>query len=82
MWASPWHLIHLPQEEKLLAQLIRDLGNRGRMFYAWQHGRGSHQKMPKEQELMQLPGRGDLDFCPLSEALANPRCGVHVPAIG
>lgn len=62
---------HLPQEEKLLAQLIRDLGNRTRMFYAWQHGHGSHQKMPKEQELTQLPGRGDLDFCPLIEVLAE-----------
>lgn len=62
---------HLPQEEKSLAQLIRDLGNRTRMFYAWQHGEGSHKKMPKEDELKQMPGRGPLDFCPLLEALAE-----------
>jgi len=64
---------HLPQEEKSLAQLIRDLGNRTRMFYAWQHGEGSHKKMPKEDELKQMPGRGPLDFCPLIEALAEIR---------
>jgi sugar phosphate isomerase/epimerase len=60
---------HLPQDEKLLAELIRTLGNRMAMFYAWQHGMGCMTKLPKEQELLQLPGRGSLDFAPLLAAL-------------
>lgn len=62
---------HLPQEPDKLAALIRSLGNRIRMFYAWQHGMGCMKKLPKEQELLQMPGRGDLDFRPLLEALAD-----------
>lgn len=30
---------------------------------------GCHEKLPKEQELLQMPGRGDLDFGPLLAAL-------------
>jgi len=61
---------HLPQDEKLLSGLIRDLGANGiAMFYAWQHGMGCHKKLPKEQELLQMPGRGNLDFTPLMAAL-------------
>ncbi len=62
---------HLPQDEKLLSDLIRALGNRIAMFYAWQHGMGCHKKLPKEQELLQMPGRGDLDFAPLVDALRD-----------
>jgi sugar phosphate isomerase/epimerase len=60
---------HLPQDGELLAGLIRDAGNRLQMFYAWQHGMGCMEKLPKEQELLQLPGRGELDFGPLLAAL-------------
>lgn len=60
---------HLPQDETLLARLIRDLGDRIAVFYAWQHGMGCHKKLPKEQELLQMPGRGKLDFTPLLAAL-------------
>ncbi|MEZ6065697.1 MAG: sugar phosphate isomerase/epimerase family protein [Planctomycetaceae bacterium] len=60
---------HLPQDEELLAQLIRHLGNGIAMFYAWQHGAGCMEKLPKEQELLQLPGRGELNFAPLLAAL-------------
>lgn len=60
---------HLPQEPGLIADLIEILGEKLIHFYAWQHGHGCHQKLPKEQELMQLPGRGDLDFVPLLAAL-------------
>ena len=28
-------------------------------------------KLPKEQELLQMPGRGDLDFAPLIDALKS-----------
>jgi sugar phosphate isomerase/epimerase len=60
---------HLPQDALLLAGLIRQLGDRLSLFYAWQYGLGSHRAMPKEDELLQLPGRGELDFCPLIAAL-------------
>jgi sugar phosphate isomerase/epimerase len=60
---------HLPQDEKLLARLIEDLGSKLVHFYAWQHGRGCMKKLPKAQELEQMPGRGKLDFKPLLAAL-------------
>lgn len=62
---------HLPQEADLLGQLIRDLGDSIEMFYAWQHGMGCTKKLPKEQELLQMPGRGKLDFTPLIAALRD-----------
>ena len=60
---------HLPDDAELVAQLIADLGHGLALFYAWQHGMGCHEKLPKEQELMQLPGRGGLDFGPILSAL-------------
>ncbi len=62
---------HLPQETGLLSNLIRTLGNRIAVFYAWQHGMGCMKKLPKEQELLQMPGRGSLDFTPILQALAD-----------
>jgi len=62
---------HLPQDPRLLADLVRDCGDRLAVFYAWQHGRGCMQKLPKEQELLQLPGRGELKFAPIMKALAE-----------
>lgn len=64
---------HLPQDEKLLADLIRALGDGLTVFYAWQHGEGCMTRMPKEKELMQMPGRGALDFKPLLAALRDIR---------
>ena len=60
---------HLPQDAQQLASLIESLGEGIAMFYAWQHGMGCHKKLPKEQEMLQLPGRGELDFEPLVSAL-------------
>jgi len=60
---------HLPDDAGLVAQLIEDLGEGLALFYAWQHGMGCHEKLPKEQELLQMPGRGELDFTPLLAAL-------------
>jgi len=60
---------HLPQKPDRIAGLIQHLDHRLVHFYAWQHGHGCHKKLPKEQELMQLPGRGDLDFAPIVAAL-------------
>ena len=62
---------HLPQDEKLLSDLIRSLGDSIELFYAWQYGMGCMQKLPKDQELMQMPGRGTLDFIPLLAALRD-----------
>ena len=62
---------HLPQDPKMLGGLIRELGDSIAVFYAWQHGMGCHVKLPKEQELLQMPGRGDLDFAPLLAALRD-----------
>ena len=60
---------HLPQDAEQMARLIQQLGNSISVFYAWQHGMGCHKKLPKDQELMQLPGRGTLSFEPLLSAL-------------
>lgn len=60
---------HLPQDPAMLAELIETLGPQLAHFYAWQHGMGCMTKLPKEQELLQMPGRGSLDFVPLLTAL-------------
>jgi sugar phosphate isomerase/epimerase len=62
---------HLPQDAAALAALVRELGPSIAMFYAWQHGMGCMTKLPKEQELLQMPGRGDLDFTPILHALRD-----------
>ena len=64
---------HLPQDPALLASLARDLGPRLKFVYAQQHGKGSKEKLPKEDELLQMPGRGPLDFGPLMRELAAMR---------
>ena len=60
---------HLPQEPALIAGLIKDLGNRIKVFCAWEHGHGCMKPMPKDEELLQMPGRGTLDFTPVLAAL-------------
>ena len=62
---------HLEQDPKLIAELIKSLRNRISVFYAWQHGKGCMKKLPKEQELLQMPGRGELDFEPILSALKS-----------
>jgi sugar phosphate isomerase/epimerase len=64
---------HLPQDTALLAGLIREMGPKLALFYAWEHGLGCTKVMPKDEELQQLPGRGKLDFKPLLAALAEIR---------
>ena len=66
---------HLDQDPQLSGRLIGHLGDRLAMFYAWQHGMGCMQKLPKEQELLQMPGRGSLDFGPIVAALRQIRYG-------
>jgi len=60
---------HLAQDAEQIARLIADLGDGLVHFYAWQYGKGCHQKLPKQEELLQMPGRGALDFVPLVSAL-------------
>ncbi len=60
---------HLPQDPDLLAELIEHCGSKLAFFYAQQHGNGSSAKQPRESELLQMPGRGPLDFQPLIAAL-------------
>lgn len=62
---------HLPQDTELLADLIRQCAPALEVFYAWQHGVGCMTQQPKEQELLQMPGRGPLDFTTLLKALAE-----------
>jgi sugar phosphate isomerase/epimerase len=64
---------HLPQDPAMLAALIRDIGPKLALFYAWEHGLGCTKPMPKDEELQQMPGRGKLDFKPLLGALAAIR---------
>ena len=60
---------HLAQDPAGLAGLIAGLGPKLVHFYAWQHGMGCQKKLPKAQELLQMPGRGELDFAPILAAL-------------
>ena len=60
---------HLPQDPQLIAKLAEELGSGVKFFYAQQHGMGSQTKLPKEQEMLQMPGRGPLDFRPILAAL-------------
>ena len=60
---------HLPQDAEMQGNLIETLGPSINFFYAQQHGKGAKKKLPKEDELLQMPGRGELDFGPLAHAL-------------
>ena len=60
---------HLPQDSALLAKLVQDVLPSIEVFYAWQHGKGCMQAQPKDDELLQLPGRGSLDFDPILDSL-------------
>lgn len=60
---------HLEQDPQLIAGLIGALENRIVVFYAWQHGMGCMKKLPKEQELLQMPGRGELNFAEIVNSL-------------
>ena len=64
---------HLPQNATMMANLIGELGPSIALFYAWEYGIGSNVRVPKQQELMQLPGRGKLNFAPLVAALRSIR---------
>ncbi len=62
---------HLPQDPALIANLIRELDSRLVHIQAWEHGMGCMTKLPKEQEMLQLPHRGPLDWKPILGALRD-----------
>ena len=62
---------HLPQDNTELTSLIRHIGPKMSLFYAWEHGMGCMKPMPKSEEIQQLPGRGKLDFKPMLRALKD-----------
>jgi sugar phosphate isomerase/epimerase len=62
---------HLPQDAQRLSECLREIGSSVKLFYAWQHGKGCMTAQPKADELLQLPGRGPLDFRPLLTTLSN-----------
>ena len=64
---APHHLHPRPGKEQ--AKLIEQLGPAIRFVYAQQHGKGSRHTQPKADELLQMPGRGPLDFAPIVAAL-------------
>ena len=68
---APYHL--KPEKPEEIARLITDLGDKLVHFYAWQHGMGCMKKLPKAQELLQMPGRGKLDFVPILAAMKKIR---------
>lgn len=59
----------LPQDPAVIARLIENLGSKLVLFYAWQHGNGCMKPMPVAEQLLQMPGRGPLDFRPVLAAL-------------
>lgn len=60
---------HLPQDPTKIAALIGDIGKKIVFFQAWQYGKGCMEKLPKDEEMLQMPGRGGLDFQPILAAL-------------
>jgi len=60
--ANAFASYHLRQDEQLLSGLICAPDNRIAIFYTWQLGKGSVKNLPKRQELLQMLGRGELDF--------------------
>jgi sugar phosphate isomerase/epimerase len=61
---------HLHEVAGQMPKLIEDLGSNLAFVYAQEHGRGFTEKLPKEQELQQLPGfGGGLDYRPVLSSL-------------
>jgi sugar phosphate isomerase/epimerase len=59
---------HLPQDGAMQGALVAELGPAVKFYYAQQAG-WSTKAQPKDQEMLQMPGRGPLDFGPSVAAL-------------
>jgi sugar phosphate isomerase/epimerase len=68
---APYHLHAYKTSPEELAKLIRDLGSNLKLFYAWEYGMGCMKKLPKEDEMKQMPGVGSFDFGPAVQALKS-----------
>lgn len=68
-------LHHLHAFVPEIPALIRDLGRENIPFiYFQEHGRGIREKVPKEEEMKQMPGfGGGLDYRPIVQALRDIR---------
>jgi len=61
---------HLYKYVDQIPALIEHLGPSVAFFYAQEHGHGSHKKLPKKEEMTQMPGfGGGLDYRPVVAAL-------------
>lgn len=61
---------HLAAHSDEIPKLIADIGPNLAFFYAQEHGKGFLQKLPKNEEMMQMPGfGGGLDYKPVAAAL-------------
>lgn len=69
---------HLPQDPHLIASIIKELGDKLKIFCAWQYGNGCMKPMPKDEELAQMPGVGKLDFGPMVAAMREMRYQGYV----
>ncbi len=65
---APYHLV---QDEAVMSECLNSVGAAVHLFYAWQYGKGCMSPQPKADELLQMPGRGDLDFGPLIRVLRD-----------
>jgi sugar phosphate isomerase/epimerase len=70
---APHHLVpaYMPENGQALGKLAGDLGPAMRYVYAQQYGHGFRGEGTIEDVMMQMPGRGALDFGPLTRALAK-----------
>lgn len=61
---------HLSKFADDIPKLITDIGPNLAFFYAQEHGKGFQQKLPKNEEMLQMPGYGGgLDYKPIVAAL-------------
>jgi sugar phosphate isomerase/epimerase len=61
---------HLPQDAVAIARLIEQLGERLVHFQAWEFGKGFiGAALPRDEQMLQLPHRGPLDWRPIVAAL-------------
>jgi sugar phosphate isomerase/epimerase len=72
-------LHHLHRWTDQIPALLRDLGNDQIPFiYFQEHSEGIRTKAPKEIEMKQMPGYGDLDYRPIVKALRDIRYAGYV----
>jgi len=66
---APHHFEKVNLDGEKQGELLRELDSNVLYVYAQQYGQGASTSMPKKEELMQMPGRGKLDFQPMVKSL-------------